>query len=197
MPVSTTAKYSASMGKPSTKKTAGASEKIINSSVVVRPEKLFQVSYRPGVNRSDLPPPIGYNPNVVYSSESVTRSQDTTGLIEKRSWDIAMAPLKQVPMNFFVMWMSGNAISLFPIMMLVMMFWKPVQAIIGAQSTFKQISGKWAPIQKLVYLFGNVVALSVALYKCHSMGLLPTEPSDWLSFEKPLERTEFLAGGRI
>ena len=49
----------------------------------VRPEKLFQVSYRPGVNREDLPKPIGYNPNVAYSSESVTRSQDTSSLIEK------------------------------------------------------------------------------------------------------------------
>ena len=37
-------------------------------------------------------------------------------------------------------------------------------------------------LQKLVYLLGNLVLVGLALYKCHSMGLLPTAPSDWLQF---------------
>ena len=39
----------------------------------------------------------------------------------KRSWDVALGPLKQVPMNLFIMYMSGNTISIFPIMMVIMM----------------------------------------------------------------------------
>ncbi|OWA51202.1 putative ER membrane protein complex subunit 4 [Hypsibius exemplaris] len=191
MPTAGATKYSA--GKP--KKTVSQPERPILT-VAIRPEKLFQVSYKGAQNRDDLPRPVGYNPNIAFSSELQTKGTDTD-LIVKRSWDIALAPIKQVPMNLFIMWMSGNAISLFPIMMVVMMFFKPVKAIFSAQSTFKTIEGKYAPLQKLVYLLGNVVALGIALYKCNSMGLLPTEPSDWLSFEKPLERVEFLAGGNM
>ncbi|XP_055329680.1 ER membrane protein complex subunit 4-like [Paramacrobiotus metropolitanus] len=192
MPVATTAKYSA--GKPK-KPAAGGSVNPITT-VAVKPEKLFQVAYLPPLNRPDLPNPVGYNPNFSSSSESQSKGIDPE-LIVKRSWDIALAPIKQVPMNLFIMWMSGNAISIFPIMMVVMMFFKPVKAIISAQSTFKQIEGRNSFLQKLVYVLGNIVALGLAVYKCNSMGLLPTQPSDWLSFEKPLERVEYLAGGNM
>ena len=53
----------------------------------------------------------------------------------QRSWDIALGPLKQIPMNFFIMWMAGNSISIFPIMMVGMMFFKPIQAFISVQNS--------------------------------------------------------------
>ncbi|XP_010220139.1 PREDICTED: ER membrane protein complex subunit 4, partial [Tinamus guttatus] len=37
-------------------------------------------------------------------------------LVEKRCWDVALAPLKQLPMNLFIMYMAGNTISIFPAM---------------------------------------------------------------------------------
>ena len=49
------------------------------------------------------------------------RDSTATNLRAKRSWDLALGPLKQAPMNMFVMYMSGNAVSIFPIMMVVMM----------------------------------------------------------------------------
>ena len=36
--------------------------------------------------------------------------------------------------------------------------------------------------QKFFYLLGNLSLVALALYKCHSMGLLPTATSDWLAF---------------
>ena len=50
-------------------------------------------------------------------------------LVTKRSWDIALSPLKQIPQNLFLMWMSGNTISIFPIMMVGMLCMRPVQAL--------------------------------------------------------------------
>lgn len=44
------------------------------------------------------------------------------------------------------------------------------------------IEGGHAIAQKFVYLVGNVACLALALYKCQSMGLLPTHASDWLEF---------------
>ena len=55
--------------------------------------------------------------------------------IFQRSWDIALGPIKQIPMNLFIMWMAGNTISIFPIMMVGMMFIRPIQAIIAAQAS--------------------------------------------------------------
>lgn len=47
------------------------------------------------------------------------------------------------------------------------------------------IQGEQAPLQKLAYISGNLVAVALAVYKCNSMGLLPTHASDWLAFADP------------
>ena len=48
--------------------------------------------------------------------------------------------------------------------------------------------------QKLVFLVGNAALLALAVYKCNAMGLLPTYPSDWLSFACVPPQTEFAFG---
>lgn len=47
------------------------------------------------------------------------------------------------------------------------------------------IEGDQAALQKFVYMFGNIVCLGLAVYKCQTMGLLPTTSSDWLAFVEP------------
>jgi len=47
------------------------------------------------------------------------------------------------------------------------------------------IEGKRKTLQQVVYTFGNIVGLGLAVYKCQVMGLLPTHPSDWLAFVEP------------
>merc|ERR1711962_579248 len=101
----------------------------------------------------NLPSPVGCVESQAIS-ERVKEADPT--LINKRSWDIALGPIKQVPMNMFIMWMAGSSISIFPIMMVGMMFIRPIQAMLSVQSTFKTIEGDQAPFQKLVYLLGHV-----------------------------------------
>lgn len=55
-------------------------------------------------------------------------------LVAKRSWEIALGPVRQLPMNLLIMWMAGNTISIFPIMMVIMMFLRPFQALFSIQS---------------------------------------------------------------
>jgi len=38
---------------------------------------------------------------------------------------------------------------------------------------------------KLTYIALSVAQLLVGLYKCASLGILPTTTSDWLTFEEP------------
>ena len=44
-------------------------------------------------------------------------------------------------------------------------------------------SFKVLPLQKMAYIACNLLTLAVGLWKCRSMGLLPTGTGDWLAFE--------------
>ena len=153
-------------------------------------------SNRSKSEKQELPAPPGYSSSLGQVHAEGSRETDAN-LIVKKSWDIALAPLKQVPMNLFIMYMAGNSISIFPIMMIGMLFLRLVKALLTIQSTFKLIEGGQAVLQKLVYLFGNLVCLALALYKCSSMGLLPTYASDWLDFVDPQQRMEYGGGGIV
>ncbi|XP_065575802.1 ER membrane protein complex subunit 4-like [Artemia franciscana] len=145
----------------------------------------------------ELASPPGYSSVSTLSQEVVNKQQDAS-LITKRSWDIAVAPLKQIPMNLFIMYMAGSSISIFPIMMVGMMLVRPLRAILSLNSSFSALESAQSInllAQKFVFCIGQFVCLCLALYKCQGMGLLPTHPSDWLDFIAPRERTEFASGG--
>ncbi|XP_076271093.1 ER membrane protein complex subunit 4 [Rhynchophorus ferrugineus] len=142
-----------------------------------------------------LPSPPAYSTSTVSNASEVSKNTNVSRLITKKSWDLALAPLKQVPMNLFISYMAGNSISIFPIMMVGMLLMRPIQAIWATKSTFKMMETSSAILQMLVYVFGHLVNMALALYKCHSMGLLPTHASDWLAFVEPPIRQEYLGGG--
>ena len=56
---------------------------------------------------SELPSPVGYSTSVNNLHAEANRGTDPSLRI-KRSWDLALGPIKQVPMNLFIMYMSGN-----------------------------------------------------------------------------------------
>ncbi|KAH8307145.1 hypothetical protein KR044_006019 [Drosophila immigrans] len=141
---------------------------------------------------SDMPSPPGYNPTALVNQTEVVRDQR---LVIKKSWDLALGPLKQIPMNLFIMYMSGNSISIFPIMMVGMMLIRPIKAMFTTQVTSKMAEGAQGTGQRIVYILGNLANVALALYKCHSMGLLPTHASDWLAFVQPQTRLEYYGGG--
>ena len=133
---------------------------------------------------------LGYTDRTIADT---TNQEEGTHLIGMRSYDIALGPIKQAPMNVMISWMVGNSIALFPIMFVGMLLFRPLQSISKA---FEAIEvGQYSAIQKLVYFLGNLVNLGIALYKCHSMGLLPTYASDWLAFETPQTLLEHSFGG--
>lgn len=98
-------------------------------------------------------------------------------------------------MNLFIMYMAGNSISIIPIMMVCMLLVRPIKALMTIKSKFAVIEGNQAILQKIVYFIGNLACLALALYKCQSMGLLPTHSSDWLDFLENPRRLEYASGG--
>lgn len=68
--------------------------------------------------------PVGFSKQHVAD---IVTPDDGDRLIARRSWDIALQPIKQLPMNMILAWMAGNSFSLMSIMIVVMLFMKPIQ----------------------------------------------------------------------
>ncbi|KAG0424248.1 hypothetical protein HPB47_000043, partial [Ixodes persulcatus] len=83
---------------------------------------------------TELASPPGYSSSLGQGHAEASRETEAN-LIVKKSWDVALAPWKQVPMNLFIMYMAGNSISIFPIMMVGMLFLRPVKALLTIQSS--------------------------------------------------------------
>ncbi|KAG9523810.1 hypothetical protein KCU71_g11399, partial [Aureobasidium melanogenum] len=151
---------------------------------------------------SSIPDPPGYTaPTTVTSSKSkssknavaqtsarkapTTEEMDTLKL--KKAWEVAIAPAKQLPMNAFGMYMSGNSLQIFSIMMVFMLFKGPIQALINIQNVFSRFETEGTRdrliMVKLAYVACNFLALALGIWKVNGMGLLPTTRSDWLAWE--------------
>ncbi|KAI1430083.1 hypothetical protein F5Y12DRAFT_709636 [Xylaria sp. FL1777] len=112
----------------------------------------------------------------------------------KKAWEVALAPVKSLPMTFFMMYMSGNSLQIFSIMMVYMAFKNPIVGLVGTNQAFERFesdTNKAKILQvKLAYIVMQLVALAVGIWKVNGMGLLPTTRSDWLAWEvqrDPLE----------
>ncbi|KAL0254421.1 hypothetical protein SLS55_009896 [Diplodia seriata] len=129
-----------------------------------------------------------------------TEEMDTLKL--KKAWELAIAPAKQLPMSAVGMYMSGNSLQIFSIMMVFMLFKNPVNAIININRTFANFETPGTSSRllgvKLIFVATNCLALALGIWKVNKMGLLPTTRSDWLAWESerlPLERAQFLGWG--
>jgi hypothetical protein len=75
-------------------------------------------------NNNLLLAPVGFSKDGV---KDIITQEDDDRLLARRSWDIALQPIKQLPMNMILAWMAGNSFSLMSIMIVVMLFMKPIQ----------------------------------------------------------------------
>jgi hypothetical protein len=95
----------------------------------------------------------------------------------KKAWEMAIAPAKQLPMNAFGMYMSGNSLQIFSIMMVAMLFKGPIQAMINIQNVFARFETEGTRdrliLVKLAYIACNCLALALGIWKVNGMGLLP------------------------
>ena len=136
-----------------------------------------------------------YDTQPTPSSQTV---QKTADLVYQSAMNTALAPGKQLLMTAFMLWMSGNTLQIFSIMMLGMALYQPLQRMVNVQAEFARYGGHGAAVSLLwpqvVFVACNLAGVGLALYKCQSMGLLPTSSADWLSTQvRPV--VEFSGGG--
>ncbi|KAI1014790.1 hypothetical protein LB503_003629 [Fusarium chuoi] len=128
-----------------------------------------------------------------------TRKPPTTAEMEtlklKKAWEVALAPVKGLPMTAIMMYMSGNSLQIFSIMMVFMAFKNPLMGLMNTNQAFERFQSESLSSQllqvKFVYVVCQLVALGVGIWKINAMGLLPTTRSDWLMWEAQREPLEF------
>ncbi|WFD34444.1 hypothetical protein MCUN1_001285 [Malassezia cuniculi] len=130
---------------------------------------------------------IGFTGKEVTSVQNSKATVPNTSAIQvARAWDAALAPTKSIPMNAMMLYMSGNSVQIFSMMGVYMMVANPIRGIANIESTFapfRSTKHSLAP-QMILFVLCQLFCIGIALYKCWSMGLLPTEPSDWLAWHK-------------
>lgn len=105
------------------------------------------------------------------------KPEETDALKLKKAWEIAIAPSKQLPMNGIMMYMSGNGLQTFSIMMVFMLFKGPIQGLINTNAAFVKYEtpttrGRLIGV-KAVYVLMQLLLLALGIWKVNAMGLLP------------------------
>ena len=125
-------------------------------------------------------------------------TEETDTLKIKKSWEIALAPAKALPMNAIMMYMSGNSLQIFSIMMVFMLFKNPLTGLMQTHEVFRRYETEGNKETMLAvkgcYVIMQLLALGLGVWKVNGMGLLPTTRSDWLAWEgerQPLEKAMF------
>ncbi|CAK7239470.1 MAG: hypothetical protein STHCBS139747_000901 [Sporothrix thermara] len=127
------------------------------------------------------------------ASAASTKKQQTPEEMDtlkvKKAWEVALGPIKNLPMTAIMMYMSGNSLQMFSIMMVFMAFKNPIMGILSTQQTFERFEtpGNRGQILqvKLAFVAMQILALALGVWKINGMGLLPTTRSDWLAWEVP------------
>ncbi|XP_053528524.1 ER membrane protein complex subunit 4-like [Artibeus jamaicensis] len=80
--------------------------------------------------------------------------------------------------------MTGSTISKVPTMLVCIMAWQSIWTEIFVTATsFKMLESSSQKFhQGFTYLIGKLMGLAFTIYKCQSMGLLPTHASGELAF---------------
>jgi ER membrane protein complex subunit 4 len=111
------------------------------------------------------------------STAATRRPVETDTLKLKKAWEIALAPAKQIPMNAIMMYMSGNSLQIFSIMMVFMLFKGPIQGLFNTNAAFIKFENDATRAKlrgvKVIYVLMQLLLLSLGVWKVNSMGLLP------------------------
>src|SRR5436190_3960921 len=120
---------------------------------------------------------VSQQPQGQATSTTSSKPVETDALKLKKAWEIALAPSKQLPMNAIMMYMAGNSLQIFSIMMVFMLFKAPIQGLLSTNSAFAKFEtegtkGKMFGV-KLVYVLMQLMLLGLGVWKVNAMGLLP------------------------
>jgi len=118
----------------------------------------------------------GNAPHHASSQDPAAWALKKKNLAYQSAMTLAKSPGSSLLMTGFMLWLTGNSLQLFSIIMLLMSMRTPIVAIMGTQKTFSRYeeSDISLLVPKVVYIALNLAAFGMCLYKAQAMGLIPT-----------------------
>lgn len=142
-----------------------------------RAQKQSPIPDPPGFSSSNSITKSKSNSQQATTSTASSSSSDNSALLLKKSYELALAPAKSLPMTFISLYMSGSSLQIFSIVMVFMAFKNPIMGLLATFSAFERFEtpetkGKLVMVRAL-YVLMQLVSLGVGVWKVNSMGLLP------------------------
>lgn len=76
------------------------------------------------------------------NKKELERRADASSIQVSKAWDAAIAPAKAIPMNAMMLYMSGNGVQIFSMMVVWMMVSNPIKGILSMdQSMYRTCLG--------------------------------------------------------
>ncbi|KAL7421827.1 hypothetical protein Q5752_003598 [Cryptotrichosporon argae] len=138
----------------------------------------------------------------------VTTARKSTELKLKRAWELALSPAKSLPMQAVMLYFSGSGVQIFSLGMIFMLLTGPLSAVFNILNAFEAFRPTPAPRADgttpapsyallippmITYVLCQGAVLALGLWKCSTMGILPTGSADWVQFESRNEPPEWSA----
>ncbi|KAJ6828836.1 ER membrane protein complex subunit 4 [Iris pallida] len=149
---------------------------------------------------SDAPDPVGFNRSIqdLDDANASRQKKDAEAAWKsQKAWEVAQAPVKNLFMLGFMMWMAGSTVHLFSIGITFSALLQPLSALQGVGKVFEPYKDSrvdtLAP--KLLFIALNLAGLSLGVWKLNTLGLLPTHASDWVSSLAPAHEVEYSGTG--
>ncbi|GAA5973206.1 hypothetical protein JCM11641_006323 [Rhodosporidiobolus odoratus] len=148
----------------------------------------------------DVRDPPGYTPALslkasAKNTTAPTKPANLDALRQQKAWELALAPAKNVPMQAFMMYMSGGGIQIFSVMSVWFLLKQAIGGILNVEKAFAPFSvaskakapASSTPLasflqQKAVYVLCQFGLLAVGLWKLNQMNLLPRTEADFAPF---------------
>ncbi|KAG6387896.1 hypothetical protein SASPL_153091 [Salvia splendens] len=160
----------------------------------------------------NIPDPPGFTRASQEQDDSIMSKQKKDAEANwkaQKAWEVAQAPIKNLFMMGFMMWMAGSTVHLFSIGITFSALLQPVNALRGMLIFAFVLSEKYylsadiitcfvvfepykdnrvdLMLPKLVFIALNLVGLGLGVWKLNTLGLLPTHVSDWVSSLPPAQ----------
>ncbi|XP_066392078.1 ER membrane protein complex subunit 4-like [Miscanthus floridulus] len=147
-----------------------------------------------------VPDPPGFTrsaPDADDAAGARQRKDSETAWKAQKAWEVAQAPFKNLMMMGFMMWMAGSTVHLFSIGITFSALWQPLNAFRSVGKVFEPFKDPRVDTiaPKLLFVALNLAAMGLGVWKLNTLGLLPTNPSDWVSSLAPAREVEYAGGG--
>lgn len=114
---------------------------------------------------------------------SIEEVNKERALKQRMAMGIAQSPAKTLAMQGFMMYMTGSSVSIISIMVVGMSLLNSFKSLLATNQCFEKLADGQTSLllPKLLYIALNLVFLGMGLYKCSSLGLLPSTAADFVS----------------